>query len=659
MNKTFVRLLSIFIIISLSIQLSAEDIASPSQKKVMVICSHSETSPWSMDMMKPIVELENERTDYYYITNFLRMTSLQDSEELQLRKQNMISSMNGDAPDIVVLIGGSSYLMVDALREAWPEVPFILAGETDYICPEEYTIRGEADPNVPKKYITEDYASEKNLTLLQTPLCIEQEVELARNLFPKMSTMLFIAGENYQSRQQQIILEKYMQENYPEVDTEILLSTDMSTDDLIEEIMAHTNDETAIIYGAWLRHDGYQQHIVTRNNVLRLLEGYAPIISMSAIDFSYNPDVVGYCSYDHEKYSSELKRRIVEILDLGKEARDIAILELDAISTYVYSSALDKFGLTYERHSSDYITMRSVQTTWQKHKYWIMFYILMTILITAVILASMSFRLARQRKNDNNKLSALMDELKTANEAAESARKEALLLKETAEKASAMKSKFIQNMSHDVRTPLNAIVGFSQLLSLPDGMISDEEKIEYQSFISNNANVLMMLVDDVLNLSDVESGNYKISKAPGPCNELCRHTIKSVEYRVQPGVELTFTSDVEDSFQVNTDERRVQQVLTNFLTNACKHTFKGSINLHCRLSEDKNSVQFLVTDTGEGIPAEKAEKIFERFTKLDAYVEGAGIGLNICTTIASNLGGEVSLDKTYSDGARFILTIPC
>ena len=226
-----------------------------------------------------------------------------------------------------------------------------------------------------------------------------------------------------------------------------------------------------------------------------------------------------------------------------------------------------------------------------------------------------------------------------------------------AEEKNEMKSRFIQNMSHDIRTPLNAIVGFSQLLGLPDGSLTPEEKEEYSDHITNNSNMLMMLVDDILNISDVENGNYKITRRDVKCNELCANTLKSVEYRVPAGVKLYYTSDVTDEETIYTDGRRVQQVLINFLTNACKHTSEGEIRLDCHVHESEDFIHFSVIDTGEGVDPSMADDIFQRFTKLTT-VEGAGLGLNICSTIAKKLGGSVSFDKTYTGGAKFDFYIP-
>ena len=225
--------------------------------------------------------------------------------------------------------------------------------------------------------------------------------------------------------------------------------------------------------------------------------------------------------------------------------------------------------------------------------------------------------------------------------------------------ADAAKTRFVQNMSHEVRTPLNAIVGFSQLLSLPDGSFSEEEKDEFAGHIVNNTKMLTMLLDDILNTSAMDSGNYRISYEEGECSFMCNAAISSAEHRLQPGVRMYYEPQFEGSFTFRTDPRRVQQIIINLLTNACKHTTKGEIKLACSLEENPGEVTFSVTDTGPGVPADQAEKIFERFTKLNEFVQGTGLGLSICRDIASKMGGRVWLDTTYTGGgARFVFTVP-
>jgi signal transduction histidine kinase len=225
--------------------------------------------------------------------------------------------------------------------------------------------------------------------------------------------------------------------------------------------------------------------------------------------------------------------------------------------------------------------------------------------------------------------------------------------------ANAAKTRFVQNMSHEVRTPLNAIVGFSQLLSLPDGSFSEEEKTEFSEHVINNTQMLTMLLDDILNTSAIDSGNYKISYAQGEMHYIARAAIKSAEHRLKPGVKMFYAPESEEPFTFTTDPRRVQQILINLLTNACKHTKEGQICLSSSLTKRPGYVSYAVTDSGPGIPPDQAEKIFERFTKLNDFVQGTGLGLSICRDVANRMGAEVYLDTSYTaGGARFILDVP-
>ena len=235
---------------------------------------------------------------------------------------------------------------------------------------------------------------------------------------------------------------------------------------------------------------------------------------------------------------------------------------------------------------------------------------------------------------------------------------ELTVARDLAEQADKMKTFFIQNMSHEIRTPLNAIVGFSQLLSDPDLPLGDEEKKEFRSLVLHNSELLTTLINDVLDLSSLESGKYTMNLAPYPCNEMCRVILSTVTHRKPEDVNLYFTTEVSDDFEIVTDEQRTRQVLINFLTNAEKHTEKGEIHLHCSITENPGKITFSVTDTGSGIPVDQMDSVFERFKKLDEFKQGTGLGLNICRAIADRLNGEVKIDKTYTNGARFLFILP-
>lgn len=237
-------------------------------------------------------------------------------------------------------------------------------------------------------------------------------------------------------------------------------------------------------------------------------------------------------------------------------------------------------------------------------------------------------------------------------------RQQAIEAAKLANEASKMKSRYVQNMSHDIRTPLNAIIGYAQLLSLPDGSLSNEEKEEFADYINSSSEMLTMLVDDVLSMSDIEQGILKIHMSNSRCNEICNKAVHCSKMRVAGDVKLYYTSEVEDSFTVYTDPKRVQQILINLLSNACKHTEKGEIRVHCSITENPGYVTFSVTDTGCGIPKEKAQEIFQRFSTSQGGEGGHGLGLNICQDLAVRLSGDIHLDTSYEGGARFVFMVP-
>lgn len=265
------------------------------------------------------------------------------------------------------------------------------------------------------------------------------------------------------------------------------------------------------------------------------------------------------------------------------------------------------------------------------------------ICIALIVFCWFGFSL-RQRRNTVRKLRKKNEELVVAHDKAKA--------------ADEMKTMFIHNMSHEIRTPLNAIVGFSQLLTDPRVELEPEKRMKFSHLIEYNSTLLTTLVNDVLDISELESGKYATEQRECRCNELCRTALSTVEQCRPEGVELRFTSEMDDSYTLVTDRKRVEQVLVNFLTNAEKYTTEGEIRLHCSLAENPGKVTFSVTDTGCGIPPEKAETVFERFVKLDPFKQGTGLGLSICRTIAGLLQGEVRLDTAYTQGARFVFILP-
>ena len=225
-----------------------------------------------------------------------------------------------------------------------------------------------------------------------------------------------------------------------------------------------------------------------------------------------------------------------------------------------------------------------------------------------------------------------------------------------AQKADQLKTIFVQNMSHEIRTPLNAIVGFSNVLTTMGDNISEEEKVDLSHRILENSEMLSTLVNDILDLTSIESGRYEMKMQPVKANTICWEAMDAVRQRLTPGVKLEFKTSLTDDAIVVVDRLRTVQVLVNLLSNAVKNTTEGSITLD--MQHIHGLLRFVVTDTGVGVPPEKMDEIFERFKKLDAFKQGSGLGLYISRTIAEKMRGSVDIDRQYTPGARFVFTIP-
>ncbi len=226
--------------------------------------------------------------------------------------------------------------------------------------------------------------------------------------------------------------------------------------------------------------------------------------------------------------------------------------------------------------------------------------------------------------------------------------------KNKAESSDCLKSAFLANMSHEIRTPLNAIVGFSELLAESD---APEERQEYVRIVQENNDLLLQLISDILDLSKIEAGTFEFVNGEVDVNLLCTEIIRSQSMKPRDHqVELLFGEHLPDC-HIASDKNRLIQVITNFITNAYKFTSKGSICLGYHLiGEDK--IKFYVRDTGCGIPQEKLKNIFERFVKLNNFVQGTGLGLSICKSIIEQMGGEIGVDSEVGKGSCFWFVLP-
>lgn len=269
------------------------------------------------------------------------------------------------------------------------------------------------------------------------------------------------------------------------------------------------------------------------------------------------------------------------------------------------------------------------------------YYYACALIVILAIALLVGFRFYLHKLKSNRLLKKHADELMEANE--------------REQKAQLMKTAFIQNMNHEIRTPLNAIVGFTECLAMIP--MEPEEIQEMSATIKKSSDQLLKIISDTIYIANIDSDKSVLNYQSISLHALCSGVILQMQEDVQPGVNLYFTP-VEPDYYLMTDEGILTQILTNLLHNALKFTQQGEVEISYQVDESANELRLYVRDTGPGVSSELKEAIFERFYKIDSFVQGAGLGLSLCRVLAERLGARVYLDDSYHDGCLFVLAHP-
>ena len=219
-----------------------------------------------------------------------------------------------------------------------------------------------------------------------------------------------------------------------------------------------------------------------------------------------------------------------------------------------------------------------------------------------------------------------------------------------------MKTAFIQNVSHEVRTPLNIITGFAQVIADPDLAVNPEERKHISTMMQKSTRQVTILIDEIIGLSLIESTEKMSKDDVTNINNLLRGLQTEYKEYVTDETDIKLETTLADDLTLKTNENMLRRTLNCLMENAVKYTQKGSITVKSK--QDGEILKIAIEDTGSGIPEHEAEHIFDRFVKLDNFKEGIGLGLSLSRKLAQQLGGNVELDTTYKDGARFIVTLP-
>lgn len=365
-----------------------------------------------------------------------------------------------------------------------------------------------------------------------------------------------------------------------------------------------------------------------------------PVFSISSIGFGYW-SLAGY-GPTYVNSGSIVGNQLVQYLRQNVKTKPVL---MDNVYTIDYEK-LCELKLSAEGFPYKYELLNGPVDPWEEYGEIIIWVVLIVVFLSTCLGISLHFL---------RKSHVLGKQLQHYNRQLDVARRKA-------EEASVMKSNFIGNMSHEIRTPLNAVVGFAQLLADPDMEVSSEEKVEFGSIIRMNTDLLLNLVNDSLELSRIDAGHVQFKCLPIDIVELCKMAVEQARANLSPEVSLV-TEFNSEKLIVMSDKDKLLQVLFNLLNNAKKFTEHGKItvsvgSVHHDSSAGKYMVDVSVSDTGCGVPLDKVDVIFERFVKVDEFKQGTGLGLAVARSIVNSLGGRIWVDTDYTDGARFVFTIP-
>lgn len=412
--------------------------------------------------------------------------------------------------------------------------------------------------------------------------------------------------------------------------------------------------QSILLLCAWTYDKNYTIYMNNAMNTFRKTNPDIPIFSLASSGIG-TCAIGGYVPlYRDYEEGVDIAKRIYRELEL-KENVAIDIHTLDKV--YMFDeNELQKYGIEKELLPHGSIVLNQKPTTidllhrykWQLIAFVSIFFLLMVGLIISLMYSAHIRRLTENIEKQNNLLKKERDEL-------EISQHQLRIAKERAEEANQMKTNFVSNMSHEIRTPLNAITGFSNLLA--DSVSDNPELKEYVKIITDNSDMLLRLINDILDISRLESGKSQFVYETVDIVPYCKGVINTIAQTAEKGVELRLKCE-ESKVVVKTDITRLQQVLINLLNNAVKYTHEGYIELWIEKNVKNNELRIIVSDTGVGIPKNKQNIIFERFEKVNEYVQGTGLGLSICQMTLNKMGGKIRVDNDYIQGARFICTIP-
>lgn len=531
-------------------------------------------------------------------------------------------------PRLIVFIGDPGWIVCRELfDDVWKDVPVIITNARDRLPATLDILLSHEELTESNTVPAYEWRKGYNVTTLGQVYYVKETIGLMRQLMPDMKRLAFISDDRYISEAVRGDVEQAMTGSFPELAFEQLSTRNISTEMLLDTLKSY-DKTTGLIYYSWFETHNQDDNNYLFDHIQEIITRFvhSPLFLLAPEDLSNNTFAGGYY-VSVGSFGDSLLQLIHRVLE-GEFPRDIPPALGGKPAAYLCYPALQSYDIPVSLYPKEAVYINLPVSFFEQYKK----EILMTVVLLLVVVSAVGYYIHILKR-------------------AHQRMKEAQL---KAEEANQLKSAFLANMSHEIRTPLNAIVGFSNLLS----MVEDkEEMLEYAGIIETNTELLLQLINDILDMSKIESGMYDFHVTQVDANQLMSEVEQVARLRIRTDeVSLSFAERLPQCV-FHTDKNRLIQVLTNLVVNAIKFTSQGEIQIGYRL-QDAHTLYFYVSDTGCGMSAEQCEHVFERFVKYNTFIQGTGLGLSICKMIIEKLGGEIGVQSESGKGSVFWFTLP-
>ena len=607
-----------------------------SEGPILIVTSYNPETRSISDNLSAFMDEYRQRGGKY--TPIIESMNCKNLSEAYLWKSRMASILGKykgkNRPSLVILLGQeawSAYISQDT--EIAKKTPSIcgMVSVNGLVLPDDSIDTRVWEPE--SKNIYTDFGDYNIVAGYVYEYDVDKNIELMRRFYPDMRRVAFISDNTYGGLSMQALVKKEM-EKYPDLET-IWLDGRTETFMEVSERMRRLPQNTCVLLGTW-RVDCTESYVIGNTTyMLRDANPTLPVFTIASVGLGHW--ALGGYTPEYHAVGKNIGAVTYDFLDKGdREGVDLVTIP----GNYTFDiKRLHEFKLDSLNLPQGAVLVNKTPSLYEQYKYWVIGVVSAFMFLIACFLIAIYYII---------RINHLKHHLEVSGE-------ELLVAKEKAEESNRLKTAFLANMSHEIRTPLNAIVGFSSVLVSDDS--SPAEKEQYCDIIQKNSDLLLHLINDILDISRMESGRIKFVWEECDVVELCQTALSTAEYGRKTSALFLFETPVA-SLVIKTDAQRLKQVLINLLSNAAKFTPSGSIKLAIAIDKQHQQLELSVSDTGCGIPSDKSDRVFERFEKLNEYSQGTGLGLAISRLIVENLGGKIWVDKDYTEGARFVFTHP-